>query len=85
MKKIIVILLIAVTLLSVVLMRSCNTAEEQDSNLSSTEAVQVVAYSEQTSDGYVVYTDSDKEKINFSRCSKYAKRLLENYIINNIN
>ena len=83
MKKIIVILLIAVTLLSVVLMRSCNTAEEQDSNLSSTEAVQVVAYSEQTSDGYVVYTDSDKEKINFSRCSKYAKRLLENYIINN--
>ena len=50
MKKIIVILLIAVTLLSVVLMRSCNTAEEQDSNLSSTEAVQVVAYSEQTSD-----------------------------------
>lgn len=84
MKKIIVILLIAVTLLSVVLMRSCNTAEERDSNLSSTEAVQVVAYSEQTSDGYVVYTDSDKkEKINFSRCSKYAKRLLENYIINN--
>lgn len=70
MKKIIIILLIAVTLLGVVLMRSCNTAEEQDSNLSSTEAVQVV------------YTDK-KEKINFSRCSEYAKRLLENYIINN--
>lgn len=84
MKKIIIILLIAVTLLGVVLMRSCNTAEEQDSNLSSTEAVQVVAYSEKTTDGYVVYTNSDKkEKINFSRCSKYAKQLLKNYIINN--
>ena len=83
MKKVI-ILLVVVLILGVILMRSCNTAEEQDSNLSSTEAVQVVAYSEQTSDGYVVYTNSDKkEKINFSRCSEYAKRLLENYIINN--
>lgn len=84
MKKYVVLLvLFLIVIINGMIIIGCGNKEE-NSNISTTEPVQVTAYSELSGDEYVVYTNQSKDtKINFSKCSEYTRVLLKNYITNN--